>query len=37
VKGLHVIENYNIDGKPFKIHGKLDSYAFSGNIDWLVK
>lgn len=37
VKGLHVIENYNIDEKPFKIHGKLDSYAFSGNIDWLVK
>lgn len=27
---------YTIDGKPFRIHGKIDSYTFRGNLDWLV-
>ncbi len=30
------IQNYAIDGKPFKIHGKLDSYTFQGNVGGLV-
>ena len=30
------VQNYAIDGKPFKIHGKLDSYTFQGNIGGLV-
>ncbi len=36
---FYVIEqgnNYSIDNKPFKIHGKIDSYVFRGNISWLV-
>lgn len=28
--------NYSISGKPFRIHGKIDSYTFRGNMDWLV-
>lgn len=31
--------NYTLDGTPrtaFKIHGKLDSYTFRGNMGWLV-
>ena len=28
--------NYTISGKPFRIHGKIDSYTFRGNMDWLV-
>lgn len=28
--------NYTINGKPFKIHGKIDSYTFRGNMDQLV-
>ena len=28
--------NYTINGKPFRIHGKIDSYTFRGNMDWLV-
>ena len=28
--------NYSINGKPFRIHGKIDSYTFRGNMDWLV-
>lgn len=28
--------NYTLDGKPFTIHGKLDSYVFKGNMNWLV-
>ena len=27
---------YTINGKPFKIHGKLDSYMYQANMDWLV-
>lgn len=30
------IQNYTLDGKPFKIHGKLDSYMFRGNVGGLV-
>lgn len=30
------VQNYAIDGKPFKIHGKLDSYTFQGNVGGLV-
>lgn len=29
-------QNYTIGGKPFKIHGKLDSYTFRGQMGWLV-
>lgn len=29
-------QNYTIGGKPFKIHGKLDSYTFKGHMGWLV-
>lgn len=29
--------NYTIDSKPFRIHGKLDSYTFKGDMDWLVQ
>ena len=28
--------NYTINNKPFRIHGKIDSYTFRGNMDWLV-
>lgn len=28
--------NYTINEKPFKIHGKIDSYTFRGNMDQLV-
>ncbi len=28
--------NYTINNKPFKIHGKLDSYTFKGGMGWLV-
>ena len=28
--------NYTINGKPFRIHGKIDSYTFRANMDWLV-
>ena len=28
--------NYTIDGKPFRIHGKIDSYTFRANMAWLV-
>lgn len=28
--------NYTIGDKPFKIHGKLDSYTFKGGMGWLV-
>lgn len=28
---------YQIDGKPFKIHGKIDSPTFKGNVDFLVQ
>lgn len=28
--------NYTISYKPFRIHGKIDSYTFRGNMDWLV-
>lgn len=28
--------NYTIGNKPFKIHGKLDSYTFRGQMGWLV-
>lgn len=28
--------NYTISNKPFKIHGKLDSYTFKGGMGWLV-
>ena len=28
--------NYSISGKPFRIHGKIDSYTFRGNMNWLV-
>lgn len=30
------VQNYAIDGKPFKIHGKLDSYTFQGDVGGLV-
>lgn len=29
-------QNYTIGDKPFKIHGKLDSYTFRGQMGWLV-
>lgn len=29
-------QNYTIGEKPFKIHGKLDSYTFRGQMGWLV-
>lgn len=29
--------NYTLGGKPFKIHGKLDSYTFRGQMGWLVR
>lgn len=29
-------DNYTINGRPFRIHGKLDSYTFRGNMGWLV-
>ena len=29
--------NYTIDGKPFMIHGKVDSYTFSGYVGSIVK
>lgn len=28
--------NYTINSKPFRIHGKIDSYTFRGNMGWLV-
>ena len=28
--------NYTINGRPFRIHGKIDSYMFKGNMDWLI-
>ena len=38
IGSLHCpVQDYQIDGKPFKIHGKLDSYVFSGNVNGLVK
>lgn len=30
-------KEYKLNGKPFKIHGKLDSWVFSGNMNWLVE
>lgn len=29
-------DNYTLDGNPFRIHGKLDSYVFKGYMGWLV-
>lgn len=28
---------YKLYGKPFKIHGKTDSYVYSGDMNWLVE
>ena len=33
---FHQGDKYTIDGKPCKIHGKIDSYQFRGNMSWLV-
>ena len=30
-------DGYLLHGRPFKIHGKIDSYTFQGNLDWLVE
>lgn len=29
-------DNYTINDLPFRIHGKIDSYVFKGDMDWLV-
>lgn len=29
-------DNYTIAGRPFKVHGKVDTYTFKGNMSWLV-
>ena len=30
-------DGYLLHGRPFKIHGKIDSYTFQGNLDWLIE
>ena len=30
-------DNYTINGLPFKIHGKVDSPTFQGDMHWLIK
>ena len=34
---VHQEDGWRIDGKPCRIHGKLDSYTFKGNVNELVE
>lgn len=29
--------NYEIDGKPFQVHGKIDSYVYTGSLDAIIE
>lgn len=33
---FNVLTGHQVNGKPYRINGKVDSYTFKGNIDWLV-